>query len=123
MSEFSDSFGPMPTDGFKGENPEFKSVKDVYYYMYDELEDAIACIDTDIDPTTDEAQCDPAYSYDPDKWKAYGISMWMRLAMRLSEADPDTYRSHEPYMGYPVGVSYYGQPDDKPRCECGRRAG
>ena len=89
MSEFSDSFGPMPTDGFKGENPEFKSVKDVYYYMYDELEDAIACIDTDIDPTTDEAQCDPAYSYDPDKWKAYGISMWMRLAMRLSEADPD----------------------------------
>lgn len=88
MSEFCDTFGPMPTDGFAGVNPEFKSVKDVYYYMYAELKDAIADINTSIEPTTEEAKCDMAYGYAPAKWKAYGISLWMRLAMRLSEVEP-----------------------------------
>ena len=90
MTEFADSFGPMPIDGFAGTNPEFKSVKDVYYYFYDELEDAISNINLDAsaNPTASEQNCDPAYKYDAAKWKAYGISLWMRLAMRLSEADP-----------------------------------
>ena len=93
MSEFADTFGPMPIDGFQGVNPEFRSVKDVYYYMYDELEDAIASINTSVEPTDEESQCDEAYGYDPVKWKAYGVSMWMRLAMRLSEVEPDKARS------------------------------
>lgn len=93
MSEFTDSFGPMPTDGFQGVNPEFKSVKDVYYYMYEELKEAIADIDVDLTPTSAQAECDPAYGYDAACWKAYGISMWMRLAMRLSEADPTKAQS------------------------------
>lgn len=88
MTEFVDSFGPMPIDGFKGENPEFNSVKDVYYYFYDELRDAISQINVNVTPNEDEALCDPSYGYDAAKWKAYGISLWMRLAMRLSEADP-----------------------------------
>ena len=70
MSEFADTFGPMPIDGFQGVNPEFRSVKDVYYYMYDELEDAIASINTSVEPTDEESQCDEAYGYDPVKWKA-----------------------------------------------------
>lgn len=88
MSEFADSFGPMPIDGFQGINPEFRSVQEVYYYMFDELRDAIANINTSVDPSEEEAQCDEAYGFDPDQWKSYAISMWMRLAMRLSEADP-----------------------------------
>lgn len=87
MSEFADSFGPMPINGFQGSNPDFDSVKDVYYYMYEELAEAVSGIDLSVEPTTDQAACDPAYGYDAAKWKAYGISMWMRLAMRLSEAD------------------------------------
>ena len=87
MSEFADSFGPMPIDGFKGFNPEFNSVRDIYYYFYDELREAVAGIDLSVEPTSDEAACDPAYGYDAADWKAYGISLWMRLAMRLSEAD------------------------------------
>src|SRR5690606_268000 len=31
---------------------------------------------------------DPAYSYDYSKWRKYANSMRLRLAMRLSEADP-----------------------------------
>ena len=91
MSEFTDSFGPMPTAGFKGENPEFNSVKDVYYYMYSELADAISKIDVAAKPEkgSEAEKCDPVYGFNPEKWKNYGISLWMRLAMRLSEVDKD----------------------------------
>lgn len=88
MSEVTDNFGPAPLDGFQGINPTFSSEKDVYYWMLEELGDAISKIDTSVEPTTDEAKNDPAYGFDAAKWKAYGISMRMRLAMRLSEADP-----------------------------------
>lgn len=95
MSEFTDSFGPMPTDGFKGNNPEFKSVKDVYYYLYSELKDAISKIDVNAKPEagSEAEKCDPAFNYDPVKWKNYGVSLWMRLAMRLSEVDVDKARA------------------------------
>lgn len=93
MTEFVDSFGPMPIEGFKGMNPEFNSVKDVYYYFYDELRDAISQINVNVQPTEAEMKCDPSYSYDASKWKAYGISLWMRLAMRLSEVDHEKARS------------------------------
>lgn len=93
MTEFVDSFGPMPIEGFKGMNPEFNSVKDVYYYFYDELRDAISQINVNVQPTEAEMKCDPSYSYDASKWKAYGISLWMRLAMRLSEVDHEKARA------------------------------
>ncbi len=88
MSEFADSFGPMPIDMFQGVNPKFVSLKDVYYYFMDELRAAVADIDLTFAPTSDEAKNDHAYGWNPEKWKKYGISMWMRLAMRMSEADP-----------------------------------
>ena len=87
MSEFADSFGPMPIEGFKGVNPEFASLQEVYYYLYDELAEAVAAIDTSVQPTAEESKSDPVYGFNPEQWKKYGISLWMRLAMRLSEAD------------------------------------
>ena len=95
MSEFTDSFGPMPTAGFKGVNPEFNSVKDVYYYMYSELADAISKIDLAAKPEkgSEAEKCDPVYGFNPEKWKNYGVSLWMRLAMRLSEVDPQKART------------------------------
>lgn len=93
MSEFTDSFGPMPIYGFLGENPEFNTVQDVYHFMFDELAEAIPAINTNVTAEGDEVSCDAAYGFDPNKWKKYGISMWMRLAMRLSEAEPDRARS------------------------------
>lgn len=87
MSEMSDNFGPVPINGFKGVNPEYASVKDVYYYMLAELEDAVKLLDNNITAKPD-AKFDQAYGYDYTKWKKYGNSLRMRLAMRLSEVDP-----------------------------------
>lgn len=87
-SEFADSFGPMPINGYQGVNPEFVSVKDVYYFLYEELAEAVANIDLSVAPNTDdERKSDNAYGFDAAKWKKFGISLWMRFAMRLSEVD------------------------------------
>ncbi len=87
MSEMADNFGPMPVNGFNGENPEYNSVKDIYYYMLKELDEAAAEIDLSIE-TAPDAALDPAYGYDYEMWKKYANSLRMRLAMRLSEVDP-----------------------------------
>lgn len=93
LSEFADSYGPAPLNGFQGDNPTFSSVKDVYYYLLEELADAISKLDTSVEATSDEAKCDPAYGFNASKWKKYAISMRMRLAMRLSEADSSKAKS------------------------------
>lgn len=90
MADFTDCFGPMPTEGFQGVNPEFKSVEEVYAYLFQELSEIVPAIDLSIVPTDDQAKCDPAFGYDAAKWKKFAISLWMRLAMRLSEAAPAT---------------------------------
>lgn len=87
MSEMSDNFGPIPVDGFQGKNPEYAGVKDVYYYMLKELDEAVSLMDVSITVKPNSA-LDPAYGYDYKKWKKYGNSLRMRLAMRLSEVDP-----------------------------------
>lgn len=94
MSEMSDCFGPIPVNAFQAKNPEFSSVKDVYYYMLDELKDATSKIDLNI--TSSDATVtkeDPAFSYDYSKWQRYGNSLRLRLAMRLSEVDPAKAKS------------------------------
>ena len=87
MSEMADNFGPMPVDGFKGVNPDFNSVKDVYYFMLKELKEAVSEIDETVEFLDRVKKLDPAFAYDNLKWKKYGNSLRMRLAMRLSEVD------------------------------------
>jgi len=93
MSEMTDNFGPIPIDGFKGENPSYNSVEDVYNFMLAELKDAVSKID-DSNAFKPDADLDPAYGYDYAKWKKYGNSMRMRLAMRLSEVAPAIAKQH-----------------------------
>lgn len=88
MSELTDNFGPIPIDGFQGINPEFKDVKTAYYFMLQELKEATAAIDESVTVPANVAKLDPAYGYDYAKWKKYGNSLRLRLAMRLSEVDP-----------------------------------
>lgn len=85
MSEFADNFGPMPIDGFNGVNPNFVSVKDVYYFLLAELADASSKIDVSV--AKPDKKYDKAYEFDYLKWKKYANSMRLRLAMRLSEVD------------------------------------
>ena len=87
VSEYTDNFGPYPIEAFQGTNPEFSSVKDVYYFMLDELKAAVADIVLSEEPTADEAKSDPIFGYNAEKWAKYGNSLRLRLAMRLSEVD------------------------------------
>lgn len=87
MSEFTDNFGPLPIEAFKGTNPEFSSVKDVYYFMLEELKDAAQNMDINVQPQDIDKKFDRAYQYNFSKWVKYANSMRMRLAMRLSEVD------------------------------------
>ncbi len=88
MSELSDNFGPISIKGFQGVEPDFNNVKDVYYFLLKELKEAVATIDTEITIPEDVKKGDPAYAFDLEKWKKYGNSLRMRLAMRLSEVEP-----------------------------------
>ena len=93
MTEFVDSFGCFTTD-FESTSPEYKSVEECYKFMLTELAESVASIDADFPGSTDaEKKGDPAYQLDPVKWKNFGISMWMRLAMRLSEVEPATAKA------------------------------
>jgi hypothetical protein len=93
MTEFVDSFGCFTTD-FESTSPEYKSVEDCYKFMLTELAESVAAIDMNFPGSTDaEKKGDPAYQLDPAKWKNFGISMWMRLAMRLSEVEPATAKA------------------------------
>lgn len=87
MSEMTDMFGPIPLDGFGGENPSYSSVQEVYYFLLDELRDASTSLDLSVS-ASNISRFDPAYGYEFANWQKYANSMRMRLAMRLSEVDP-----------------------------------
>lgn len=89
MTEYVDSFGSYITD-FESDSPEYRSVEDCYKFMFQELSEAVSAINPSVLPASpDEITLDPAYSFDFAKWKNFGISMWMRTAMRLSEVAPE----------------------------------
>lgn len=95
MSEQADNWGPVPIEGFQGENPSFDSVEDVYNFILEDIQDAVSKIDTDISGMeTKIKEIDIAYQMDWEKWIKYGNSLRMRLAMRLSEVDPATAQAH-----------------------------
>lgn len=93
MSEMTDNFGPIPVAGFQGENPDYNSVEEVYNFMLAELKDAVSKID-ETNTFKPDSDLDPAFGYDYAKWKKYGNSMRMRLAMRLSEVAPGVAQQH-----------------------------
>ncbi|MBE8719981.1 SusD/RagB family nutrient-binding outer membrane lipoprotein [Sphingobacterium sp. Ka21] len=87
LTEISDNFGPMPIENSNGTNPVPSSTQDVYYYALAELKDAVDKLDVAV-PTDDRIKkYDRAYQFSWEKWKRYGNSMRLRLAMRLSEVD------------------------------------
>lgn len=88
MSEMSDNFGPIPVDAFKGTNPEFNDVKTVYYHLLAELTEASQQLDLSVKNPSGLEKQDPAFGFNYAKWRKYANSLRMRLAMRLSEADP-----------------------------------
>ena len=93
MTEFVDSFGSFTTD-FAAATPVYQSVEECYKYMFSQLAEAVGSINVNVTASDDtEKNGDPAYAFDPVKWKNFGISMWMRIAMRLSEVDATTAKT------------------------------
>jgi hypothetical protein len=93
LAEMSDNFGPVPTKAFQGKNPEFKSVKDVYYYILSELKDASEKLDLGVSNPSGLDDEDPAYGYDYAKWQKFANSLRLRYAMRLSQVDESKAKS------------------------------
>ncbi|MBQ9192374.1 MAG: SusD/RagB family nutrient-binding outer membrane lipoprotein [Bacteroidales bacterium] len=94
MTEFVDSFGSFTTD-FEANTPEYKSVQECYDFMLNECKEAVANINLDFSgESATEQDADAAYLLDAAKWKNFGISMWMRIAMRLSEVDAAKAKSN-----------------------------
>lgn len=110
MSEMSDTFGPIPIDGFQGVNPDYSSVQEVYNFMLAELADAVAQMDINNTFKPSNTGLDPAYGFDYEKWARYGNSLRMRLAMRLSEVDPSKAQSE--FESAASGGMYIATPGD-----------
>ncbi len=94
LSEMADNFGPTPIYGFQGVNPEFNSVQEVYHFLLTELDEATSEMDAAIQVDQTVGSKDMAYGFNFDQWVKYANSMRMRLAMRLSEVEPDTAKTH-----------------------------
>ena len=61
MSELSDNFGPIPINAFQGVNPQPASVKDVYYFLLEELKDASSKLDVSVVNPDVVKKEDPVY--------------------------------------------------------------
>jgi hypothetical protein len=79
-AELTCGFGPMPIEG------EYKSEKDVFYFILDELKDAAAKLNPALDMTS-VTNLDALYSGNVNKWIKYANSLRMRYAMLLSAVD------------------------------------
>lgn len=95
LSELCDNFGVVALEGYTGANPTYVGAKDAYAFFLKELQEASESLKT-APAVTDKGvtALDHVYGYDPAKWRAYANSLRMRLAMRLSEVDPTTARTH-----------------------------
>ncbi len=67
--------------------PKYDKQKDIYTDLLKELEEATAAFGP-TDPLDGFAAADLYYKGDVDKWKRWGYSLMLRLAMRVSNVDP-----------------------------------
>ena len=67
--------------------PEYDKQSDVYPALLRELEEATAAISTS-NPDDGFARADLVFRGDVAKWKRFGYSLMLRLAMRVSNVAP-----------------------------------
>ena len=106
FSRATDIWGDIPYFGAAdgtGENPVYDDQQDIYTDMLKELSEAVDSLSTD-NPVQISGQ-DYVYGDDIAKWKKFGNSLRLRLAMRISEADPALAQQHaEAAIAHPSGV-------------------
>lgn len=93
MHRVTDAYGPIPYSKVSKETPAapYDSQEEVYHHMFEDLDYAI----TILNDFVKEAQgmkplegYDPVYNGDYSKWVRFANSLKLRLAMRISGADP-----------------------------------
>lgn len=91
ISEFATVFGVAPIkNGFTGEDPTFNTAEEVYTYTLQELKEAVSKIDQETFPQGNPSiSLDPAYAFNFKKWKSFGNSLRMRIAMRMLNMNKD----------------------------------
>ncbi|MDR1345024.1 MAG: SusD/RagB family nutrient-binding outer membrane lipoprotein [Tannerellaceae bacterium] len=85
-----DYFGPIPFAKYSEseDNPPYMSVEDTYIEFFRELDDAVELLTKGEYNIFDDAASDVVYRNDAAKWSKFASSLRLRLAMRLTEADP-----------------------------------
>lgn len=88
-----DWFGPIPFANYEGEvleNPPYLSAKDIYTQMFSELDKANTLLSANNSyPIFNNSKYDIIFGNDKEKWRKFGNSLHLRLAMRLTEVDSD----------------------------------
>lgn len=88
-----DWFGPIPFASYEGavvENPPYRAVEEVYSEFFDELAAANALLSSgNTNPIFKNAKYDIIFQNDKEKWRRFGNSLHLRLAMRLTEVNSD----------------------------------
>lgn len=97
MQRITDLYGDVPYFdsglGYYNNNffPKYDKQQDIYIDMLKEVEDAV----NKLDPTADKITGDvTGYNGNIDQWKRFGNTLILRLAMRLSKADPATAQAY-----------------------------
>lgn len=90
LQRITDTYGDVPysqaakaMQGIKF--PVYDKQEDIYDAMLHDLENAI----NNLDPLKPKPTADLFYKGDIDKWKKFGYSLMLRVAMRLTKIDPD----------------------------------
>lgn len=92
----TDYYGDIPYFGAgMGESVPYNSQQEIYYDLFDRIAAAVNAIDTNdssqISLAKESGQLispDLIYGWDLEKWKRFGNSLRLRMAMRISNADP-----------------------------------
>jgi len=91
FARFTDMYGSVPyTEANMGIEgiffPKYDKQKDIYYACLKELDEACAAIDAS-NPDEGFKAADFVYNGDISKWKKWGYSVMLRMAMRISNVD------------------------------------
>lgn len=87
-------YGDIPYfEAGKGESVPFTPEQEMYYDLFDRLDAAVKAINSDDTSQFAYGANDLLFGSDAEKWKRFGNSIRLRLAMRLSNIDPAKARA------------------------------
>ncbi|MDB5063498.1 MAG: hypothetical protein JWP67_3341 [Mucilaginibacter sp.] len=96
FERITDLYGDVPYSeaglGFYDKNffPKYDKQQDIYTDLLKEVSEATAALD----PAADKPTGDVMYHGDIAKWQRFGNTLMLRIAMRLSKADPTTAKTY-----------------------------